>query len=288
MNRHQVFQAVSSAISASATNEPSVEIRSHRPAGDGMARIVADVYHTSESRADHGLVLNVLGKKFQGKVTAVRGSFESVSKTQFVERVTGLVATARQSVFADGDLKGFRSLSSNMFMDEEENMWVLRRNSNGNLLIKTTGVEDDTALASLLEATCSVGGSGQANAFASLSSYAPPSVQGGDAINYVNANNQTVLGFVVASVQGSDDLIVQPFDAEDTDVIKPAAITDVHNIAEFPEDEMEEAESLSASVSSARGVTSIAEIAAYYKRVFARNKGFYAEFMKRFRGHKFA
>ena len=93
---------------------------------------------------------------------------------------------------------------------------------------------------------------------------------------------------MVASVQGSDDLIVQPFDAEDTDVIKPAAVTDVHNIAEFPEDEMEEAESLSASVSSARGVTSIAEIAAYYKRVFARNKGFYAEFMKRFRGHKFA
>ncbi len=65
-------------------------------------------------------------------------------------------------------------------------------------------------------------------------------------------------------------------------------MTDVHKIAEFPEDEMEEAESLSASVSSARGVTSIAEIAAYYKRVFARNKGYYAEFMKRFRGHKFA
>ena len=284
-----VFQSVSAAISR-LPSAPTVEIRAHRPAGSGLARIVADVYHTSESSADHKQVLAALSQKFGGKLQAVAGTFQSLSKNHVVERISGIISVNKQTVFVpeNGELNGFRALASNMFMDEEQEMWVLRRGNNGSLLIKTTGVEDDVALASLLEAQCSAQGGGTVEAFQAVASTAVPKVEGGDAITYINDNNQTTLAFVVASVQGSDDLIVQALDADEPETIKPEAIVDVHNTDEFPEDEMDEAESVSSSLSAARGVVSMADISAYYKRVFARNKDFYNEFMKRFRSHKFA
>lgn len=106
-----------------------------------------------------------------------------------------------------------------MFMDEEENMWVLRRNSNGKFRIKT-GVEDDTALASFLEATCSVGGSGQATRLRRC--LATPSVQGGDAINYVNVTKRFSASWLHRfKVQ----MTIVCSDAEDVQVIKSLSLT---------------------------------------------------------------
>lgn len=288
MNNSQAFTAVSSALDGMKSAAPTVEIRAHIPAGNGMERITADVYHTSESRANPALVLKQIGKKLNGQAMAVAGTFQSLNKAQFVERITGLVSINKQSIVPDHDMTGFRALSSNMFLDDEEGMWVLRRNEAGNVLIKSTGVEDDTSLANLLEATCSAGQGYASGLNTSLSKYAVPSVKGGDAVTYVDERNQSVFGFVVASVQNTDDIIVQSMDAQDPSTVKLGAVVEVHDTSTFPVDTPAPEELANAAVSSARGIASVEEIGSYYKRVFARSDSFYREFMKRARAHAFA
>lgn len=277
---------VNTVVANSSVAAPTVEMRAFKIAGDGKARVVADVYHTSESRANPALALAEIGKKLQNKMVAVAGTFESVDKGQFVERISGLVSVNKQCVAVGQELKGFRAVASNMFIDEEHDMWVLRKTEAGDLMIKTTGVEDDVSIANLLQAVCSAGGKNLS--FSSLSSYKGVQVEGGDCVSYVAADNRLSLGFVVASVEGSDDLIVQSMEGTQPEVVQKEAVTEVHDVATFPEDNESPEEQVGAVVASARGAASVAEIAAYYKRVFARNAKFYAEFMKRFNQKRFA
>lgn len=277
---------IDNVATSNSTAEPTVEIRGYKIAGEGMARVVADVFHTAESRADHALVIKVLNKKLKNAMVAVANTFKSVDRSEFVERITGLLSVNKQSVVVSGEMKGFRAIASNMFMDEEEGMWVLRKTEAGDILIKSTGVEDDTSLVGLLQSVCSAGGN-QATTFASLSAYSAPRVQGGDCVTYIGVDNKSTLGFVVATVADSSDIIVQAFGVADPETITNDAITEVHDTEEMPDDEAGVEENVDVAVASARGVSSLADIAAYYKRVFARNPKYYAEFAKRLNSHKF-
>ncbi len=282
---HMAIAAAITTLSAS----PSVEVRNFHLLGDGRARIVADVYHTATSKDNHDEVLKVINDKLQTKMRAVAGSFDSLSSTNFMERVTGIVSVNKQSFVPDSDMKGFTALASNMFMDEEENMWVLRRTEGGNLLIKTTGVEDDVALSGLLQATCSTKhASNLSHAHKSLSNYQPFKCESGDLVTFIDPNGQPVLGFVVANDQESTDLVVQSQFAAEPEVIKVEAVIEKHDVSGIPDDADTQAETVQASVSAARGVVSLAEMAAYYKRVFIRRPAYFQEFMKRARAHKFA
>jgi hypothetical protein len=295
MNRRYAT-SVSAVVDGALSRTPTVNMLSYSMVGKGMVRVICDVIHTSESRENHELVAASIKNKLQGKLEPVLGSFSSVDKGPFSERITGVVAAIKESFLADeSTMKGFTSLAANMFIDEERDMWVLRKSKAGNLLVKANGVEDALDLINLMEGLCSMsahGNSAQHRNLMSQSSVASKSAKGGDFVSYVNAENQLAFGFVVASVleepgkEAAQSLIL-PTDAADAEVVDNAAIVDVEDQDSLPEVEMSEQEHMDDAVAAARGSSSVQVLLDYYKRVYARRPKFYEQFAARIRQHAF-
>lgn len=280
---------INAAVASVRSSEPNVEIKSFAKAGPGLARIVADVTHTSESRADHASITAAIRKKLQGKLECVAGSFSVLEKGNFVDRITGVIGAVRESVAitADSDLKGFRAMASNMFMDDEKDMWVLRKTPAGKLLVKATGIEDDLTLVNLLDSVSSAGyqsGNDHARLTAQCSA---TKAQGGDFISFVDVNNNIRSAFVVAQVVGTEDLVVSQSDVDEAEVIHQGSVIEVHDQDDFPEVKDTAEEQVEQAVASARGTSSIETIVQYYKKIYSSNPAFFKEFEKRIRSHSY-
>lgn len=286
--------SVSNVVRAHAAEKvPTISILGYALAGEGLARVVAQVTHNRHSREDNSLVMESLSRAFENKLTPVRGSFHSVDKAPYTQRIEGIVRVNTESVMVSEKMEGFRSVSSNIFMDDEDKMWVLRKTEAGDVLVKNTGIEDSLALRGLLDVACSSGYSLSSEFKRSTASISSMQAQvgGGDFVEYVSASsNETRFGFILASAE-EDKLIVLPQDAapeDEGEVIEKEAVTATFNADEFPEVELSEQEQMDIAVSAARGVVDLSGLLSYYKKVFARSSKYYAEFAKRARGHAFA
>ena len=223
--KHSLQTAIAGARSA----DPVVEIQNYAIAGDGRARVMIEVTHNEASRNDPTAIAAALKNRFAGKMEAVAGSFKSLEKGRYTERLIGVVAAVRQAIpYAEG-MNGFKAVASNMFMDDEKDMWVLRKTEAGGLLVKTTGIDDDMSLVGMLDACASAGfrNSPEYGRMTAMASSIEKSVQGGDFISYVNNDNQVVCGFVVASTDG-DEIVALPVGATEGDTVKKAAVTEIH------------------------------------------------------------
>jgi len=286
--KHETRMA--SVVTGARAKDPVVEIKSYALAGAGMARVVLEVTHNSASRADPTVVVGALNKKLQGRMAAVAGSFRSLETSMFTQRLTGVVSVVRQAISAEGDMKGFRAVASNMFMDDEKDMWVLRKTSAGQILVKTTGIDDDITLANMLESVSSVTASsntGEHNRMVAQASSVAQTVEAGDFVSYVNADNMLVHGYVVAGVQDSEEVVVLAPGAESEDLVKRVAVTEIHEQSEFPAIEESKEDSVETVVAAARGAIDLGFLLDFYKKVYARNPAFYQMFAERVKQHAF-
>jgi hypothetical protein len=276
------------AVARARTADPVVEIQNYVIAGDGRARVMIEVTHNEASRKDANVIASALKTRLGGKLEAVAGSFKSLEKGRYTERLVGVVAAVRQAIpFSEG-MNGFKAVASNMFMDDEKDMWVLRKTEAGGLLVKTTGIDDDMSLIGMLDACASDGfrNSPEYGRMAAMASSIEKSVEGGNFVSYVNNDNRVVCGYVVASVDGGDDIVVLPVGATEGETIKKAAVTEIHQ-AEFPEYVQSGDEEAATVVAAARGNIDINFILDYYKKVYARNPAFYDAFAQRLQSHQF-
>ena len=286
------FQAsVSSVVSKhSQEKRPTIKALGYALAGDGLARVVVEVTHNQYSRENHSLVSESMSKLFDNKLCAVSGSFRSIDKAPYTERIVGVVRVNTQSVPKE-HAANFRSVSSNIFMDDEDKMWVLRKTEAGDILVKNTGIEDHDSLRGLMDVVCSGGYSlsSEFRAAEASISRAQSSVQGGSFVQYVsNQDAETRFGYVVASVD--DKLIVLPHDASadsEGEVVDKNAVVEEYDTDKAPEVEMSEQEKMDQAVSVSRGVVGVSQLLDYYRKVFARSGPYYAEFAKRVRSHSF-
>ncbi len=268
---------------------PVVEIKNFALAGAGLARITVEVTHNTASRADHSVVASAIEARLDGRMTAVAGSFDILEQGQYTDRLSGIVSVKRQAVpVGDTCPAGFRAMASNMFMDDESDMWVLRKTEAGGLLVKTTGIDDDMTLVGLLEANCSAGfrNSPDYGRVTASSQALANSVEGGQYVSYVTIDNLISHGFVVASVADSDEVVVLPQSGEE-EIIKRAAVTEVHAQDDFPQVEPSAEEKVEEVVASARGEVDLSFLLEYYKKVFARSPAYFAAFAQRARSHQF-
>lgn len=291
MRNSKYNDQITSAVSKLKTTDPTVELQSFVPAGPGLARVVLDVTHTSESRADHSLVSDAVRKKLQGKMECVSGSFKKLSDGRFVERITGIVGAVRESiaVSSSSDLKGFRSMSSNMFMDDEKDMWVLRKAPGGQLLVKATGIDDDLSLINLLDSVSSAGYASSPERRALVAQCEATTTQGGDYISFVDVNNNIRSGFVLAAVKGTSDLLVlDALSGDEPDMINAGTVVEVHSQgADFPVPEETAEEHVDQVVAAARGSSTVDTLVSYYKKIFAADPKFFKAFESRVRSHAF-
>lgn len=279
--------AISQITKQHAKDLPGVAILGFKTVGNGLARIVAEVTHNQNSKADHSKVSASLSRLFGGKLTAVASSFKSIEKAPYTEKIDGFVSVNTEvQPYVEG-MQGLRSVSSNMFMDDEEKMWVLRKTESGDLLVKSTGIEDHHDLANLLNSCCHSGfslSSAGRQHDAGIEQF-QSSVQGGDFIKYVSlSTGEAKVGFAVASTE--EGLIVLPTDGEGEEIPKEAVV-EKYNSEDLPEDTPSESESAEIGVAIARGTANIEFMLDYYKRVFARSPAYYKEFEKRVRSHSF-
>lgn len=298
MNNKKNSSSLAAVTSAAAgSRQPTVNVVSFDLAGEGMARVVCSVTHAGNSRDDHSAVASAMRKKFLGKMEAVAGSFVSLSSGQFQEQIAGVISVVREAMPATKEnLKGFRSVSANMFMDEEEKMWVVRKSSAGDLVVKTTGIDDDMSLLKILNQACAGSSSlSSVSDFRQMVAHASAvsdHVTGGDFVSYVNQNNEIACGFVVATAHDVDtpdvtQAIILPVDGDQEEVVNVKAITEVHPTDSFPEVETTQQEGVDVAVAAARGTTSLQTILDYYKRIYARSPKFYAMFASRLKAHAF-
>lgn len=288
-NRHQ--QSVSSVVAQhSAVKQPTVTVLGYALAGDGMARIVAEISHNRFSRDDHTLVSESLSKMFENRMSTVHGSFRSIDKAPYTERVVGMVRVNTDAIPMSA-AKNFRSVSSNIFMDDEEKMWVLRKNESGDILVKNTGIEDHDSLRKLLDVVCHSGHSLSSEfrtAEASISSM-QNRVAGGSYVQYVSAHGvDTRFGYVVAATD-DDKLIVLPAgdEAPEGEVVDRNAVVSECDTADAPDIKMSEQENMDDAVSVSRGVVGVSTLLDFYKKVYGRSGNYYEELAKRIRGHAF-
>jgi hypothetical protein len=278
---------------ASSTN-PTVKLIAHSILDKGLARVVVDVIHNRHSQEHHDSVATSLSNLFENKLVAVAGSFNSIDKAPYSERIEGCVRTNTESVVYTEGMKGFRSISANIFSDVEDKMWVLKKTESGDLLVKGTGIEDHDSLKHLLDVACCSGYSLSSDYQRSVSSLSAmhKGLAGGDFVSYVSPKSAEVrYGFIVAEASDStsDKLLIIPQDNPDTEpeAVNREAVSYSYDQNSFPELELSEQERMDQAVSSARGVVDLNELLEYYRKVYRRGSGFYAEFAKRARAHAF-
>lgn len=275
-------------VKSSKKASPNVNILGYALAGTGIARITVDVTHTSESRADSTLVSEAIRAKLEGKMAPVLATFHSVSKGPFTDRITGIVSTVRDilPITDSNNLKGFSAYASNMFMDEERDIWVLKKTEAGQVLVKTTGIDDDLSLVNMLSSMSSANfrTSPEYDRMVAQASAVSNAVQGGDFVSYVSADNTLHQGYVVATVTETEDAVILPVSATEEEVVKKAAVTEIHDQDEFPEFNESPEEQVEAVVAAARGID-MEFLLSYYKKLYARSPAFYKMYVERMSKH---
>lgn len=287
--QHRSHASLSAAIAGARAAQPTVEIKSYALAGDGMARVLVEVTHTEESRKNPAVIAEAIKGRLNNQMEAVAGSFNTVEKGSFTERLTGIVSTIRKMIpVTEENMKGFRATAANMFMDEEKEMWALHKTQAGQILVQTTGIGDDMSLVNLLDSCSSAGfrNSPEYGRLSAMASAVSNQATAGDFVSYVNFDNSISHGFVVVTAADTDDVLVLPVGAQEGEAVKRAAITQVHAQDEFPAHEQTSDEQVETVVASARGI-SVDFLLDYYKKVYARNPKFYEAFAQRLRSYQF-
>lgn len=272
---------------------PSVGIKAFTRINDQQARIVGKVCHNDASRANGDLVLQSLNNVLQGKLVGVPGSFRQLAETQMLTEFTGLISVNKQIIAVDESNMGkFRSLSANMYMDENDDVWSLCKTSTGDLMIRTVGVDDMVALAGdLMESTSS-------NAFDSDRLVAEACAktlraQEGQFVNFVDANNRVRSGFLmcdsVSNEQGEMPGMVgiSSIDGGGVEVVHRGAIVDIFE-GEIKRPELDDETKINQAVAASRGSMDLNAAIAYYNKVYGHNKAFLDAFIQRLTTHAFS
>lgn len=272
--------------------KPAVTLKGFKHLGDGATRVVLEVGSNLKGKTE--AFNKAVTGFFDGKMQALSGSFRSLSSTKFRTVVEGIVTPTAEVVMQNrADSYGLTAVSSdcNLYMDAESNMWALRKSQSGDLLIKTTGLEDDLSVSKFMQSHCSNVQNGTAFMQALSSSNAiAQSVEGGSFISYLSQSGELKAGYVVATVINNEvpQFLVLSADEDEEEAIDADQINDTFDTDTFPESETTEEEDVQQSMSAARGVVNIAELLAYYKKEYGRHPEFYKQFADRIKQHAFA
>lgn len=273
------------------TKQPRINIVDvQRTSNEGYARVTASVAHTTASRKDHSLVMEALSSLTGAKVRPIEGSFHALASSKVGDTITGIVTSNPETIAYDDADTQFKAVSSNMFMDEEEQLWALRTTEAGDLLVKSRGKEDADIIADLMTSLSSsdVGTLAfEATASSKRDQGVRNSVEGGDFISFVNPQTEQVeFGAVVASVldaNGSEmnQLVVQSSDCSTPVQIDRALALGVFDDVEYSDEGLVNENSVEASAHT------LDFIASYYQRVFQRDPSYFEKFMERWMNHTF-
>lgn len=227
------------------------------------------------------------------RLKAVAGTFVTLHDNKILRTVEGIVTINRERiVLTDTNRDQYKAVSSSMYLDEEEKLWNVQRTAAGDILIRAQASDEEEILSTMLKSIASAGNvaSSDTRMLASKVSECDAtrqSIQGGDLVSFVGANDCVEMGFVVAAVANADNtdagLSVVTRAMEDVALIdRNKVVTFVQgNQLNMPTDEAVKA-------IASGGRINMDMIADYYRQVFQRDPQYFEKFMDRFRSHVFA
>ena len=275
--------SVSAAIRNLASEGPTFNLQRVTQIGDRFARVLGTV----SAQATPDQIRNSL-RKLNNKLTPIQGSFRALSSngvTQSVEGIVGIIS--ERIVLSDENKDHFKAVAGNMYMDDEERLWSMKKTEAGDILIKSHASDDMEVMTKLMSCVASTSvGMQEAEPVSRNLHAALAGIQGGDLVSFVNPDNAVVdMGFAIASVKnedGSDTGKLAVVDRNDNvfqlDRNMVIAAVSGEEIEFDPTEEME---------AVAAGNFSMEFIKDYYRRMFIRRPDYFEAFWKRFSSHAF-
>jgi hypothetical protein len=243
-----------------------------------LIRVVAEVVHAAGSAENHSLVTQELNKATANKLRVVAGTFRKVSTSRLSETISGVMTVNRESKpYTEQSVEGFKSVSSNMFMDQEKTMWRLEDTPGGKMLIKENLGERVEDMKELLSSLCST------SAWKLEASGRLPA-EGGDFVAFTGLAGVLRYGCVAASVEGEDNLLIVPIEGEAVEISKDA-VTEVVDGTQLPAAVSETPSEITAS---ARGSVGVEQLVEYYKRLYGSHPEFFNQLVERIRSRAYA
>lgn len=212
---------------------------------------------------------NACGNQF----TAAKNSVKVLDTGRVNAVVRAVMVPAIDVLPLETAQANMQSLSKNMFLDGEENMWTLRESESGNVVVRALTIDNPDELVSMM-ASCSSTASNGNDPFTHniINRYEQElaNVQGGDFISYYSSESGAVVaGFVVAEVEdsGHTKLLALSSNSQTPEMIERSAV-----ITYVSGDEIQYPEDVKVSVSAS---TDSNRLIQYYKQVLGYNPEYF-------------
>lgn len=278
----------------------SVKIHSSKTVG-GAARVIASIF-TSGNKPDTNAMFQQLQDATKSNMYALASSFSVIDQGPQRTIVRGFLVPAHEAVPYHKGLAGFKSLSSTVYQDENDQMWSLKRTEDGEFLIRANVVDDPAEINMLMQACCSSPVVGSDNAYFSSLSSAEQNVRSvapNDFVSYVQAG-ELRFGVVIASAQedGEEALMIynkqyDAVDCIDSEQVAHAATigevdvgvdlvipTHLQNIEADLHDPMQ--------ATASQQQETVERLVSYWQQVWGYGPEYFAAFERIIRGHAFA
>ncbi|QZE60095.1 hypothetical protein pEaSNUABM35_00178 [Erwinia phage pEa_SNUABM_35] len=182
----------------------------------------------------------------------------------------------------------FQALSKNMYMDQSERMWHVRKSESGeDVLVRDSSANDNAELIDMIR---SVSGASTVNFSAQRPELAQAILRneailaaavGGDMVSFVSNSGALKIGFVAANVTDDNTMLVVDQEGNEEQ------ISSMSMVAVLSGDELDPNQFPAVdSVSAAAGVD-VPKLLSYYAQVFRYSPDYYSKIAGIIKGHSF-
>lgn len=257
---------------------------------EGFLRVTASVVKRDNIDS------SALSAALDNKARVLEDTFSVVCSNSITDTISGIVSINPEIIFFDESVASeFKAVSSNMFIDTEEQIWSLKKTDNGKFLVKSMLSEDHDVLSDLMKSVSSAAHHSGTPEFVTLASanrelrtsYA--SIEGGDMVLFVNPNTSELCpGVVCSSVENADGtdagLAVVSATCDEPIIIDRAMVTASLDSDEFEGTDFDDGDDF---FSESGDQPSLEAIFSYYKKVYSRSEAFFEKFKSLWEQHRF-
>lgn len=273
---------VTAALRDLASQAPNFQVQRVTPIGSRFARVLG----TISAKATPDQVMAAV-RKLNPHATPVKGSFVSIASNGLTMSLEGIVGVLDERiVLSETNRDSFTAVAANMYMDEEERLWSLKKTDAGDILIKSHANDEMEIMNGLMACVASTN-TGVQEALPASAQLAGQraQIQGGDLMTYVSPTaGHLVMGFAVAAAvneAGEDQGLVAVSQDGTTEQIDRMLVVAYAQGADVESDDTAELEAV------ASGRPSMEMIREYYRKVFIRSPAYFEKFWSRFSSHAF-
>lgn len=253
---------------------------------DGNTAAVTAVITHAPKQLDQQSIASAITHACGTKMVAIAGSFNKLQGSLTQTVVHGAVKVATHVIPYDEKTCPFTSISSNMFLDENEDTWSLRKTAEGKVLVKSNFIDNANDIAEIMQSCSSVqaeqrhGIAKELSALASNVAQVQSTINQGSFVAVAHAG-ELIYGSVTARVTDGqkEQLAILPTNSPNRILVSESAVMHSENIT---------CGALEGGFESCSGSNTMERLLQYYGKLYANFPDYFAKLEERIRSHAFA